>query len=84
MNMQEIQLFLEKEINRNLDIIKNAESEKYDQFSKQKIKALVDVLDIMDECVDSTVLAKRIKLLFRGMQGALDGLNDILQVMGEK
>jgi hypothetical protein len=45
---------------------------------------LLDVLDLVDEVKDDAELAEKVKLLFRGRQGALDGLNDLLQVIGRK
>ena len=76
--------YVVQEINKNLGIIRSAKSEKYDEFAKEKVKVLVDVLDLIDEVKDDAELAEKVKLVFRGKQGALDGLNDLLQVMGRK
>ena len=84
MILQEAQDYTVKEINKNLEIIRKAKNEKYDEFAKEKVKALVDVLDLIDECSSENELADGVKLLYRGKQGALDGLNDLLQVMGHK
>ena len=76
--------YVVQEINKNLGIIRSAKSEKYDEFAKEKVKVLVDVLDLIDEVKYDAELAEKVKLVFRGKQGALDGLNDLLQVMGRK
>jgi len=84
MTMPQIADHIVQEINKNLGTIRTAKSEKYDEFAKEKIKVLVDVLDLVDEVKDDAELAEKVKLLFRGRQGALDGLNDLLQVIGRK
>jgi hypothetical protein len=82
MNLPQINDYVVKEIERNLHILQSSKSEKYDKFSKEKIKVLLETLDILDEVSDEAAFVNEVKLLFRGRQGALDGLNDLLQAMG--
>ncbi len=84
MELEDVSAHIVKEINRNLEIIQTAKSEKYDEWAKEKVKALVDVLDLVDEVKDTGELVTHVQRVFRGAQGTLDGLNDLLQALGAK
>lgn len=58
MELKEIGDYLVKEINRNLENIRWSKDEKYDQFAKEKIKILTELLDVLDECEDEHVFKK--------------------------
>jgi len=58
LELKEIGDYLVKEINRNLENIRWSKDEKYDQFAKEKIKILTELLDVLDECEDEHVFKK--------------------------
>jgi len=58
LELKEIGDYLVKGINRNLENIRWSKDEKYDQFAKEKIKILTELLDVLDECEDEHVFKK--------------------------
>jgi|GEM_PF-2887361 len=82
MTNQEAGDHIVKEINKNLERIRSAKSETYDAFAKEKIRSLIDVLDLLDEVKTEDELTKRVQQLYKAQAGALDGLRDLLQTMG--
>ena len=83
MAMEEIGDYIVKEINRSLEIIRWSD-EKYDQFAKEKIKLLVDLLDTLDECEDERAFIARIKFMQKGVQGAMTGIEDLFKEIGAR
>ena len=84
MAMEEIGDYIVKEINRSLEIIRLSKDEKYDQFAKEKIKLLVDLLDTLDECEDERAFIARIKFMQKGVQGAMTGIEDLFKEIGAR
>jgi len=84
MAMEEIGDYIVKEINRSLEIIRWSKDEKYDQFAKEKIKLLVDLLDTLDECEDERAFIARIKFMQKGVQGAMTGIEDLFKEIGAR
>lgn len=79
MALKEIGDYIVKEINRNLEIIRWSEDEKYDQFAKEKVKLLVELLDVIDECEDERTFTAQVKFHQKGVQGAMTGIEDLLK-----
>jgi len=84
MTIDDVRAEVVKEIERNVAIIQKAKSEKYDKWAKEKVKVLVDVLDRLDECKTLEEVGQHLQLMLRGAQGAVDGINDLLQIIGQK
>ena len=82
MTNQETGDYVVKEINKYLGVIRSAKNEAYDGFAKEKIRVLVEVLDVLDEVQTESELQTRVKALYKAHTGALDGLKDLLQAMG--
>jgi hypothetical protein len=70
--------FIISEINRNLDIIRQSENENYDKFAVGKVKALVDLLDMLDECKSEGEFKSRVKLMSKKHLGATTVLDEIV------
>ncbi len=82
MTLKDIGDYLVNEINRNLEIIRWSPDEKYDQFAKEKIKMLTDLLDVIDECEDMNSFIRQVKFAQKGIQGAMSGIDDLLSEIG--
>ncbi len=84
MTLQETGDHVVKEINKYVGLIRTAKSEQYDGFAKEKIRVLVEVLDLLDEVKDEAELATQIQQLYKSHTGALDGLRDLMQTLNIK
>ncbi|WP_338865833.1 hypothetical protein [Myxococcus stipitatus] len=82
MTNQETGDYVVKEIGKLLERVRSAKSGTYDAFAKAKVRALVDVLDLLAEVKTEAELVSRVQQLYRARTGALDGLRDLLQAMG--
>jgi hypothetical protein len=76
--LKELGDFIIAEINRNLDIIRQSDIESFDKFAVGKVKALVGLLDILDECQSEGEFKSRIKLMRNSHLGASAVLEEII------
>ena len=83
MTLDQIGDYIIKEINRNLEIIRWSPDEKYDQFAKEKVKTLVDLLDVLDEVEDERAFLAKVEFFQKGVQGSMTGIEDLLKEIGE-
>ena len=83
MALDQIGDYIVKEINRNLEIIRWSRDEKYDQFAKEKIKTLVDLLDVLDEVENERAFIAQVKFFQKGVQGSMTGIEDLLKEIDE-
>lgn len=83
MKHKEISDFIVAEINRNLEAIRYTDVESYDKFAAGRIKVLVDLLGILNQCKTPADIRTRISMMQKGNMGASSILEEIETKLGK-